>query len=85
MGLTGSEKYVKVCLTLNASEVALLFAIKKYREEQGLTQAQLAEKSGVTRATIIALENNQTYITTTKTILNIARALGKSVGEIFFS
>lgn len=61
-----------------------LFAIKKFREEQGLTQAQLAEKSGVTRATINALENNEAYITTTKTVLNVARALGKTVGEIFF-
>lgn len=62
-----------------------MFVIRKYREELGLTQAQLAEKSGVTRATIIALENNKDYVTTTKTISNIAKALGKAVGDIFLN
>ncbi len=60
-----------------------MYNIRKFREEKGLTQAQLAEKSGVTRATIIALENNCSYVTTTKTIVNVANALGKTVGEIF--
>lgn len=60
------------------------YNIKNRREELGLTQAELAERSGVTRATIIALESDRPYVTTTKTLLNVAKALGTTVEAIFF-
>ncbi len=59
------------------------FKIKEAREEINMSQMELCKKSGVSRATIWALENGKKSITTTDTLLKIARALGKSVDEIF--
>jgi putative transcriptional regulator len=51
-------------------------AIKK------LTQAELADKVGVSRQTINSIESNK-YIPSTLLALKIARVFGKSVEEIF--
>lgn len=61
------------------------YKVKELREEAGLTQAQLAEKSGVSRVTIAMIETQKNYVTTTKTLVKIANALGKSVDAIFFT
>lgn len=60
------------------------YKIKEMREEQNMTQEELASKSGVSRTTIWALENNANKMASTKTLLKIAQALGKSVDQIFF-
>lgn len=49
-----------------------------------MTQEELAQKSGVSRGTISAMENGSNKETTTKTLIKIARALGTSVDNIFF-
>lgn len=59
------------------------FRIKEAREEINMSQIELSKKSGVSRATIWALENGKKTITTTGTLLKIAQALDKSVDEIF--
>lgn len=59
------------------------YRIKEMREKKGLTQEELSEKSGVSRATISALENNECKMTTTKTLLKIAEALDTSVESLF--
>lgn len=60
--------------------------LKKARKEKGLTQEELAEKSGVSRGTIVALENEQNNVVTkTSTLVKIATALGSTVADIFFS
>ena len=51
-------------------------AIKK------LTQAELADKVGVSRQTINSIESNK-YIPSTLLALKIARVFGKSVEKIF--
>ncbi len=51
------------------------YRIKDLREEKGMTQEDLSEKSGVSRGTISALENGIERTTTTKTLLKIAKAL----------
>ncbi len=61
------------------------YKIREARLEIGLTQAQLAEKSGVSRATISGLENGTINITTTETLIKIASALGKKVSDIFLA
>ena len=61
------------------------YRIKEVREAKKMTQEELAEKSGVSRGTISALENVSVRTTTTKTLVNIARALEVSVDQIFFS
>lgn len=59
------------------------FKIKEFREEKRLSQQELAAKSGVSRATISGLENGAVVVTTTETLIKIARALEKRVSDIF--
>lgn len=60
------------------------YCIKKTREAKNMTQEELAEKSGVSRGTISALENGTMRTTTTKTLVKIAQALETTVDKIFF-
>ena len=60
------------------------YMIKEAREAAKLTQEELAQKSGVSRGTISALENGTTKITT-KTLVNIAKALNTTIDKIFFA
>lgn len=55
--------------------------IKAYRESLGLTQADLADKAGLTQSHISRLEN-ATHSATHKTLEKIAQALGVQVGEL---
>lgn len=50
--------------------------IKKAREQKGISQEKLSEKSGISRATISYLENNPNAVTTTETLKRLASALG---------
>lgn len=61
------------------------YKIKEVREALKMTQEELAEKSGVSRGTISALESGTVKITTTKTLCKLAHALGVSIDQIFFS
>ena len=47
-----------------------------------ITQADLAEKTNVSRQTINAIESNK-YVPSTVLALKIARIFGKSVEEVF--
>lgn len=60
------------------------YRIKEIREKHNMTQEELSELSGVSRTTISALENGTERATTTKTLMNIARALGVAVDALFF-
>ena len=59
--------------------------IKQLRVMKGLTQEELAEKSGVSRGTISALENGIDRTTTSKTLVKLAQALDTTVDRIFFT
>ncbi len=61
------------------------YRIKEERERLKMTQEELAQKSGVCRGTISALENGTMRATTTKTLLKIAMALNTTVDRIFFA
>ena len=60
------------------------YRIKEYREALKMTQVELAEKSKVSRTIISGLENGTITVTTTDTLLKIAKALNEKVSEIFF-
>lgn len=57
--------------------------IKQLRKEAGLRQEDMANVLGVSRQTIIAIENNK-YNPTLELAMKIARLLQRSVEEIFF-
>lgn len=61
------------------------YKIKEMREKKNMTQEELSDRSGVSRATISSLENGSSRSTTTKTLMRIARALGIPVEELFFT
>lgn len=60
------------------------YKIREYREELKMSQAELSEKAKVSRTIISGLESGSITVTTTDTLLKIARALGKNVSDIFF-
>ena len=57
--------------------------IKKLRKAAGLRQEDLAKQVGVSRQTIIAVENDK-YDPTLELAMKLARALEKNVEDIFF-
>ena len=57
--------------------------IKQLRKQAGLRQEDLAQELGVTRQTIIAIENNK-YNPTLELAMKLARRLDLHVDEIFF-
>lgn len=60
------------------------YRIKELREEKNLSQAKLAEKSGVSRTIISNLENGQSTSMTMKTLNKLAKALDTTLDQLFF-
>jgi putative transcriptional regulator len=56
--------------------------LRAQRAERGWTQAELAERVGVSRKTINTVENG-VFIPSTLVALKIARALGCTVEQLF--
>ncbi|MBB3035474.1 helix-turn-helix transcriptional regulator [Alteriqipengyuania lutimaris] len=56
--------------------------IRAAREAMGWTQAELAERMGVSRKTVNTVENG-VFIPSTVVALKAARALGRSVEDLF--
>ena len=57
--------------------------LKSARAALGLTQQELAERVGVTRQTIVAIERGD-YNPTIKLCVEICKALGKTLDELFW-
>jgi putative transcriptional regulator len=57
--------------------------LKDRRVELGLTQAELAERVGVSRKTVNTVENG-VFVPSTLLALKLAAALGQSVEQLFF-
>lgn len=63
-----------------------MIRIKEERLKNQMSQEELARRSGVSRATISKLENgDEKQVITTATMAKIARALDKTIGDIFFA
>ena len=56
--------------------------LKQLRAERGMTQEELAEKSGVSRVTISMLEAGKQRVTKSTTLVSLADALNVSVGDL---
>jgi len=57
--------------------------LKERRGELGLTQAELAERCGVTRKTVNTVENG-VFVPSTVLALKLARALSEPVETLFW-
>lgn len=57
--------------------------VKRLRKEAKLRQEDLAGKLGVSRQTVIAIENDK-YNPTLELAMKLAKELGKSVEDIFY-
>ena len=56
--------------------------IKVLRAANGMTQEELAKKVGVTRQTIISIENGK-YNPSLRLAFKIAKVFGKKIEEVF--
>ena len=56
--------------------------LREAREAKGWTQAELAERIGVSRKTVNTVENG-VFIPSTVIALKLARALGRPVEQLF--
>ena len=65
------------------SEGRLGIRLKEIRTAAGLTQAELAERVGVSRKTVNTVENG-VFIPSTVLALGLARALGVKVEDLFW-
>lgn len=57
-------------------------SIARIRKDRGLTQDQLAKLSGVSRQTIVTLENNGSHIVKSSTLLKLANALNTTMVDL---
>lgn len=71
----------RVSVTQDMSE-RIYNSVYEYRAEKGLTQEELAERVGVTRQTIIAIEKGN-YAPSIVLALKLAKVLKISVEELF--
>lgn len=60
------------------------FRLKEIRKKHGMTQEELASKSGVSRVTISLIESGKSNSVKTWTIAKLADALGEKVTALFF-
>lgn len=65
------------------AELKLGIRLKEVRTAAGLTQAELAERVGVSRKTVNTVENG-VFIPSTVLALALARALGVKVEDLFW-
>lgn len=62
----------------------MVYKVREIREEKNMTQEELSAKSGVSRATIWAIETKDGETnTTTKTLLKLANALEVEMDDLF--
>ena len=83
--MTYTYKYVK--LTIHMGNLTLQLKIKTrlifFRSDNGITQQQLADEIGVTRATIIAIEK-ENYNPSLELSFRLARYFKTDIQTLFF-
>ena len=60
------------------------YKIEQYRKQCGMTQQELADKAGCSRQFVNMLENSDDINVSSKTLLNIAKALNRTVDDLIF-
>ena len=64
--------------------MSVAYKIREFRKKAGLTQVELATIAGVSRTVISGLESGTTTVTSTSTLLKLAKALNVTIDELFF-
>lgn len=59
------------------------YRVKELREQANMTQTELAQASGISRATIVALESGQEIVVKSSTLQSVASALKCKVSDLF--
>lgn len=62
---------------------ALMNSVREERERLGLTQAELAERVGVSRKTVNTIEN-RVFSPSTLLAIKLAQVVGRKVEDIFW-
>lgn len=75
--------YRPLKLTNQGGEKLIKNRLKAFREEHGMSQEELSEKTGLSRTTISKIENNEEVNVNTKTIAKIAEVFNVAPSEIF--
>jgi len=57
--------------------------LKELRTERGISQEKLVEMTGISRATLSKIENNEEVNVNTRTIAKLAEAFGVKPSDIF--
>lgn len=57
--------------------------VKETREKINMSISKLSKKSKVSRATISKIENTDDYVTTTKTLEELANVLNCDISDIY--
>lgn len=62
------------------------YRVREIREQQHMTQEELERKSGISRQTISAIENDRIKAEDAKvgTLMALASALGMTIDQLFF-
>jgi len=83
--LTFGERSGIISMTIKVGKGVntIKIMLKEVREKKGMSQVELAQKSGVSRNTIMKIESNSCVSLKTKTIVKLANALGVTAEEIF--
>lgn len=71
-------------LKTNQGGDTLGYKLKEVRTEKGMSVLDLAEKSGISRTWIWAIESGNAKNVSVKVLLALANALGVTIDEIFF-
>ena len=68
---------------LKGGEALIKNRLKAFREEHGISQAELSARTGLSRTTISKIENNEEVNINTQTIAKIAEVFNVQPSEIF--
>ena len=60
------------------------YRLREIRESKKMTQEELEEKSGISRQTISAIENNRAENVMVGTLMALANALDTTIDNLFF-
>ena len=81
---TKKQEYFVCKANLTRRREKMGYRVKEIREKLKMTQEELERKSGVSRQTISAIENNRAEDVKVGTLCALAKAMGTTIDSLFF-